>query len=361
MTFKTLLSTTLLFAVCTTAFALPSQTEQTTPGYAYTLHTATPSVKDLGQFPPQYKKPTTEHVLQGPVHTLIWRDRVSQRTVENASFALGEQHMGLYIPHWLQGKSASDATGWDEFGDKLTYTSFNVKVEPGEGQRDIAGGTAQHYVLTADFTRQLERDPSAVRNQMQSDLWIVSDKPFSWAPFHTSGAYSDPRFAAAAIAKLEKLGMVVRSDARYWSVAVDAGGQEVGTKHEGTWTTWIADLEPAAVPVVNMPTGDRATLQALQDGFRKQPDATCNAVMAGETPSFIAQDLKSEQQAAVIKDLRKSCKRQAMRTFSRNMKKDPQSVCGDILAGKVPGVVSQALNQDEQKEFIRDAVSFCEK
>ncbi|KAA3638133.1 MAG: hypothetical protein DWP95_13290 [Proteobacteria bacterium] len=350
-----------MLAFSVSAAALANDNAQTNSGFAYTLHTARPSVDELGQFPPAYENPTTEHVLQGPKHTLIWRDRVSERTVDNASFALGERHMGLYIPYWPQDKSASDASGWEEYGDKITYGNFNVKVEPGEEKREIAGGMAQHYVLTADYTRQLQRDPVDVRYQLSADLWILTDKPFSFAPFHTAGAYEDPRFDAALVAELSELGMVARCDTRHSSVVVDANGQEIGSKHEGTWTTWIVDLKTAEVPVLNMPVGDQKTLKVLQNEFRKQADDTCKAVMAGATPGFIQQNLNSEQQAAVVTDLLQSCKHQTMRAYFRNMKSNPQSVCGDILAGKLPEVAKQTFSEDEQKEFMQITQSFCEK
>jgi|GEM_PF-1636585 len=361
MNLTTFLATTMVLAFSFTGIALAEDNEQTANGYSYTLHTARPDVEDLGQFPPAYENPTTEHVLQGPEHTLIWRDRVSERTVDNASFALGERQMGLYIPYWPQDKPASDASGWEEYGDKITYGNFNVKVEPGEEKREIAGGMAQHYVLTADYTRQLERDPADVRHQLSADLWILTDKPFSFAPFHTAGAYEDPRFDAALVAELSKLGMVARSDTRHSSVVVDEDGQEIGSKHEGTWTTWIDDLKPAEVPVLDMPVGDEATLQVLQDEFRKQPDETCQTVIAGSTPDFIVQNLNSAQQTAVVEDLLRSCKRQIMGSYFRNMKKNPESVCGDILAGQLPDVAKQIFNQEEQKEFMQLTSSFCEK
>lgn len=360
MNLKTFLATTVLaFSVSGTALA--DDYEQTTSGFSYTLHTARPDVKDLGQFPPAYENPTTEHVLQGAEHTFIWRDRIAKRTVDNASFALGERHMGLYIPHWPQDKLPSEASGWEEYGDQLSYSNFSVNVERIEGEREIAGGMAQHYVLTADYTRQLERDPVDVRHQLSADLWILTDKPFSFAPFHTAGAYSDPRFGAAVVAELSKLGMVVRSDARYSSVAADDNGEEIGNKHEGTWMTWIVGLKSAEAPVLNMPLGDLETLNLLQDAFRNQPDETCTAVLASETPNFIKQNLNSQQQAAVIKDLNHSCKSHAVRAFTRDMKKNPQSVCGDILQGKTPDTISQVLNEEEQKEFMQLAGSFCEK
>lgn len=361
MSFKTFISATAMLAVSATAFALPARAAETTSGYAYTLHTIKPSADDLGQFPPQYKNPTVRHVLQGPKHTLIWRGSASRRDVDNASFALGERRMGLYVPHWQPGKSASETTGWDDYGHELTYSSFSVKIERAEGEREIAGGMAQHYVLTADYTRRRGNDPSSARKRMHSDLWILADKPFSWAPFDTSGGYGDPRFGAAVTAKLGELGMVVRSDARYSSVGVDDDGNEVGTKHEGTWTAWIVDLEPAEVPVLNVPVADHDTMEALQDGFRKYQDEACEAAMAGSTPDFIKQILNTDQQPPVVDDLRRSCKRHVMQAFSRGLKENPQSVCGDILAGKTPDVVSQALDEDEQKDFMEQSASFCEK
>lgn len=360
MILKTILATTML-AFSVSGDAMADDNEQTSSGFSYTLHTARPDVENLGQFPPAYENPTTEHVLQGPKHTLIWRDRVSERTVDKASFALGERHMGLYIPHWAEGKQASEPTGWQEFGYQLVYLDFNVKVERGEGERALAGGKAQHYVLTADYNRKRASEPGSSRYQIHTDLWILTDKPFSFVPFHKPGFYGDPRFGAAIVEELSELGMVVRSDARYSRVTIDKDGQETDSRNEGTWTTWIVDLKPAEVPVVSMPVGDEATLQVLQDEFRKQPDETCQNVIAGTTPQFIEQNLNSEQQHAVLKDLRQSCKRQAMKSYFRSMKNNPESVCGDILAGKVPDIAQKTFNQEEQQEFMQLTQSFCEK
>jgi len=312
MNLKTCL-VTIMLAFLVSGVALADDIEQISSGFSYTLHTARPAVEDLGQFPPAYENPTIEHILQGPKHTLIWRDRISDRTVENASFALGERHMGLYIPRWAEGKHASESTGWQEFGYKLVYLDFNVKVERGEGERELAGGMAQHYVLTADYNSKRDSEPGSSRYQIHADLWILADKPFSFAPFHTPGFYGDPRFGAAIVAELSELGMVVRSDARYSRVTIDRNGNETNSNNKGTWTTWIDNLKPAVVPVVDLPLGDEATLQVLQDEFRKQPDETCQTVIGGTTPGFIQQNLNSDQQAVVVKDLLQSCKRQAMK------------------------------------------------
>lgn len=361
MRFKALVSAAAMLSAAAAAFAPPAGAAETTSGYAYTLYTSRPAVDELGQFPPQYESLTVRHVLQGPEHTLIWRGDSSTRDVSEASFALGERRMGLYVPYWQPGKSASDTTGWSEYGHELTYSNFSVKVERAEGEREFSGGVAEHHVLTADYTRHRESDPSSERMRMHSDLWILTDKPFSWAPFDSSGGYSDPRLGAAMVARLGELGMVVRSDARHSSVAVDDDGNEVGTHHEGTWTTWIADLEPAEVPVVNMPVADHSTMEALQNGFREHQGEACTAVMAGSTPAFIEQILHADQQPPVVADLRRSCKRQVMQAFGRSLRENPQSACGDILAGKVPGVVSQALDVHEQKDFMAQSTSFCEE
>lgn len=361
MRLKALLSATAMLSVVATAFALPAGAAETTSGYAYTLYTSRPAADELGQFPPQYESPTVRHVLQGPEHTLVWRDGNSTRDVNDASFALGERRMGLYVPYWEPGKPASDTEGWDDYGHELTYSSFSVEVERAEGERELAGGVAEHYVLTADYTRHRGSDPASERMRMHSDLWILTDKPFSWAPFDSSGGYSDPRLGAAMVASLDRLGMVVRSDARHSRVAVDDDGNEVGTNHEGTWTTWIADLEPTEVPVVNMPVADHDTMEALQNGFREHQDEACTAVMAGSTPAFIKQILHADQQPPVVAELRRSCKRQVMQAFGRSLRANPQSACGDILAGKVPDVVSQALDVDEQEDFMAQSASFCEK
>ncbi len=361
MTFKTFLSTTILLAAAAQVQATLDQSQKINSGYAYTMHSTSPSEDELGQFPPAYQKPTIEHVLQGPKHTLIWRDRVSNRTQDNASLALGERRMGLFIPHWPQDKLPSEATGWTAYGDPLSYSHFSVKVERAEGEREVAGSMAQHYVLTADYTRQLGNDPASERYQMYTDLWVLTDKPFSFAPFHKAGAYSDPRFGAAVVAELSGLGMVVRSDARYSSTAIDENGAEIGSKREGTWTTWVEDLKSADVPGLNFPVGDHQTLHVLQSEFRKQAAATCTAVLAGETPDFIKQNLDNIQQTAVLKDLHNSCKSQVLRAFTRDMKKNPQSVCGDIIAGNSPESINQVLNADEKQDFMQSAVSFCEQ
>ena len=361
MNLTTFLATTIMLMFSVSGIALAEGNGQTTSGFSYTLHTARPDVEDLGQFPPAYENPTTEHVLQGPEHTLIWRDRVSERTVDKASFALGERHMGLFIPRWEKGKQVSESTGWTEFGYPLVYLDFNVQVERGEGARALAGGQAEHYVLTADFNSKRETDPGSSRYQIHSDLWILKDKPFSFAPFHTPGLYGDPRFGAAIEAELSKLGMVVRSDARYSRVTIDRDGNETNSRSKGTWTTWITDLKPAEVPVIDMPVGDEATLQVLQDEFRKKPDEACQTVINGTTPDFIAENLNSAQQSAVLKDLGRSCKRQAMKGYFRTMKMNPASVCGDILAGKLPDIAKKTFNQKEQKEFMQLASSFCKK
>lgn len=361
MNFKIFCFSTFLLAGSVPTMAENTETNQVTEGYSYTLHTANPDVEVLGQFPPAYDNPTTEHVLQGPEYTLIWRDRISERTVDKASFALGERHMGLFIPRWEKGKPVSESTGWTEFGYPLVYLDFNVQVERGEGARALAGGQAEHYVLTADFNSKRETDPGSSRYKIHSDLWILKDKPFSFAPFHTPGLYGDPRFGAAIEAELSKLGMVVRSDARYSRVTIDRDGNETNSRSKGTWTTWITDLKPAEVPVIDMPVGDEATLQVLQDEFRNKPDEACQTVINGTTPDFIAENLNSAQQSAVLEDLGRSCKRQAMKGYFRTLKKNPASVCGDILAGKLPDIAKKTFNQKEQKEFMQLASSFCKK
>src|SRR5699024_4696425 len=114
--------------------------------------------------------------------------------------------------------------------------------------------------------------------------------------------------------------------------------------HSGTWVTWVTDLKPAQVPVVDIPPiADRQTIDTLQDNFRKDASGTCKAVLAGSTPSFIKDTLNAEQRPAVEADLRATCQNQMMRTMARQLRENPEPMCRQIMEGSTPAALNEGL------------------
>lgn len=369
MHYRTFLPVATAFAVFASALAVsaaPAQAGKTVNGYSYQLHTSQHvQVDQLGNYPPDANRsPRVDRVLQAPEYTLMWRTAMRNKpTVDNASFALGKKSLGLFVPYWQAGRSASDETGWSDYGRTIYYSSFNVEVTRGKEDRNIAGGKAQHYVLTADFTESEGKRPTSQHITLHSNVWVLPDKPFSWAPYSRPAIYADPRLQVAVAERLGKLGMVVRSDTRHFRETVDQNGKPLDKpSRSSTWVAWVTDLKSAQVPVVDMPpVADRQTIDTLQDSFRKDASGTCKTILAGSTPAFIKDTLNAEQQPAVTANLRASCQRQIMRTMARQLKENAEPMCRQIMSGSTPAALNDGLSKAQQQEFLDYARPYCKK
>lgn len=368
MHYRTLLSFVAAFAVSTSALAVsaaPAKAEETVNGYSYQLYGTTRVPADqLGTYPPDAESPRIDHVMQGPEYTLMWLNPGRNKpAVDSASFAQGDKEMGLFIPYWEAGRSASDTTGWsDSGGMTIHYSSFNVEVTRGKEDQDIAGGEAQHYILTADITERGEDNTADTHITLHSNVWVLSDKPFSWAPYSTPGIYADPRLQVAVAEQLGNLGMVVRSDTRYTRESIDDDGEVLGAPYSGTWVAWVTDLKSAQVPVLDMPPlADRQTFLTLQESFRKDTSGACKTILAGSTPAFIKDTLNAEQRKSVEADLYTSCQYRIVGWEIRDIRDNPKAMCKKIMNGWRPAVFEEGISEALQQKYLDFAHRHCKK
>ncbi|MFW6093347.1 MAG: hypothetical protein ACODAC_05180 [Pseudomonadota bacterium] len=303
----------------TAAFVLSSlvvRADETTQGYRYLMHSASPPVNAFDDAPDTFDRVSSRTVWQAPERTLIWSrdDQVGQPEV--AGFALGQRRMGLLVPWFDPARSSAEETGWDDYGKAITYEAFDVSVHPGDEDRTIAGAPATHYRVEADLVRRKEGASADVHIALSTDVWVHEDKPFSWAPFATAGMFAEPRMQVALYEKLSKLGMVVRAESEFERHARDETGNVLGHPHESTRVTWVTDLETAPVPVVDVPLATDATLAELRKASRADAEGACRTVAAGGTPQFVERLLNESQQAAFLPELEKMCQRRAARQSS---------------------------------------------
>jgi len=289
--------------------AMLARAADTVQGFSYVLHNATPSAGDLDKDPSQLKHSAELYVMQGGSQAIIWSRESDVGDVDKARFARGDLRMGLFLPRWDLSRSASEESRWTSYGDTVKYKTFQVTVKPGDDNREIAGFSAKHYVLKADIVERTEGDSADTHTKISSDLWVLEKKPFSWAPYATPGIYGDPRLQVAVYEKLSRLGMVVRAETTYSRQAQDADGKPLAEPYNGTYLTWITDLQSAQVPVVNPPESDRATLKKLRSAFREDPQGYCKTVLDDGTPDFVARELNVEQQKAFLEALGEQCRK----------------------------------------------------
>ncbi|HLQ84976.1 MAG TPA: hypothetical protein VK110_02395 [Salinisphaeraceae bacterium] len=292
--------------ICSVSVAAAAQTVD---GYEYKIHSAVVEAEELGKFPPDYPDAITRHFRQGPRHTLMWGDLVEERTPDNASFARGERRLGLLIPHWPAERRATQDTGWDSYGEPLVYNSFASSVERGDDDRTIAGHAARHYVFKADFSVRRENEAASIQQKIVSQLWIVPELPFSWAPYAVLGIYADPRLGAAILHQVGELGMVVRVDTGYEEKTILEDGSLAGTPRQRAHVGWVTDLQPTAVPQLDVPVADEATFERLSVALGDDREDICQMVADGEIPAAANKVLTAKQQPAVLQALREVCAR----------------------------------------------------
>jgi hypothetical protein len=244
---------------------------------------------------------------------MTWGSSKGDHTVERAGFARGMRRMGFFVPHWDFSRPSSSAEGWMDYGRPLEYKAFEVSVKPADGTRKIDGETARHYVLKADFTNRSKGDSAWLHTTIDADLWVLADKPFSWAAFSTAGIYGDPRLDAAMSEQLADLGMVVRVATRYRRQPISPTGKKLGSGRDGSYLTWISDIQRAQVPDVHLPTVSYQTTRELQHAMWADGDGHCKTLLAGGTPDFVKKKLTDAQQAVYVAHMRASCERRAKR------------------------------------------------
>ncbi len=283
-----------------------------TSGYRYELHNARPPADAFGKDPSTFKHAATLWVEQGPHYSLIW-GRGDHHTLKSARFARGRMRMGLFTPHWDFSRPSSDPTGWTSYGHPLEYKAFSVDVQPGGKDRKIDGEQAAHYILKADFASRQKGDSAYEHVTLTSDLWVLKDKPFSWATYATPGIYGDPRLDAAMSEKLSKLGLVVRTETTYQRYPESQDGKKLSDARKGTFLTWLTHIQSAQVPNPSLPTVSYQTTRELQHATWKDADGTCHTVTTGGTPQFVKDMLNAEQRGPFLEHLRAACERRAKR------------------------------------------------
>lgn len=289
----------------------PLTAEDSVEGYRYVLYNANVEPEELEGDPAEIDG-SAQYVTQGPEWTVM-RYSVEAESLRGARFATGELRFGLFVPYWKEGQSAADETGWSSYGTPVSYKSFNLRVRPGEQDREIDGRQASHYVVEADFTTRSEGEDVWAHTTLTSDIWALEDKSFSLAPFATAGAYGDPRLTVALFERLSELGLVVRVETRHERRYQEDDGTEVGHPRDGVHVAWVTEFESAEVTDLNLPRASEATVDALRTALRANADAACESALAGETPAFAKELLDEEQQAGFFSYLEARCEERASR------------------------------------------------
>lgn len=281
-------------------------------GRRYVMHALKPPADAFDNDPSSFDRVIARHVEQGPEHTLMWGVDLGEEARDRASFARGEERMGLFLPNWELGRPSSEDGAWTWFGTPMEYDLFDVEVTRGDEDRTIMGRTASHYVLDAHIAwtdaEYVGPDMSSwPHKRVRSDLWILEDEPFGFAPFSIDAAYGDPRLSAALTEELGALGMVVRVETVYSMWGEDAEGNHVGDPLDGTHLAWVSDLEARTIASPGIPMATYAQLSALRAASRENPEQTCETVMAGDTPGFVSAELDAEQARVFVENLAERC------------------------------------------------------
>lgn len=310
MRFRSLHLAGLSLAVLLVALAAPVHAQQDADAYQYDIHYATSPATGAGGSAPEPEDARVRHALQGPEVTLLWAQG-QEKTMENARFARHEEVMGMLMPKWSLARSAAEKTGWTALGREIQYDTFDVDFRRGDDDRTIAGRPAKNYVFEAKLTKRVGTSARKQHLAVTANLWVLEDRPFSWAPFAvfgTTGVNADPRLQAALAERLAERGTVGRAETNL-SLEVLAEDDSVTGGSEQRFYVWIENLKSAEPPRVQKPMVSQETMRTVESAFKKDPQAFCETVLSGSTPTAAQETLTEKQQTAFIDSTRAFCER----------------------------------------------------
>ncbi len=292
-----------------TMLALPiaAQAADTEPGYEYTFHHIELQNEDFSS--PEERRHTTRYAQQGSHHAALWseQERVgdydSRVKITKADYATG-----LLIPWWDTSLSSDEEEGWSLWDSGISYETFDAELAKGDQpDQEIAGAKAKHYILSADFVFDSERNAVLVRQKIQADLWVHDDKPFTSAVFGGFNAFEDPRLNTFLQEELEEKGFVVRAETVNDQSAMETDGTEVDEPLREYLLSYVSDLKPIDVMVFDPPVVSPDRLGAVQGQFREDEEESCRTLVAGEAPDYFHDHLDDRQLKAVVPELKKIC------------------------------------------------------
>ncbi|MFW5946874.1 MAG: hypothetical protein ACOCUW_00165, partial [Gemmatimonadota bacterium] len=142
--------------------------------------------------------------------------------------------------------------GWER-APAAAYDTLSVELIRGVRDRPLAGRTADHYVLRALVERRDSPGGLPRRHRVTADFWILSDVPFTWAPFAASGWLPRrfPHLREELEPRLSELGLVGRAEIRV-EESLLLGGQPLGGDREAA-AFEVSDLRRMEAPPVPGP------------------------------------------------------------------------------------------------------------
>lgn len=218
--------------------------------------------------------------------------------------------VGLVHFPWPHTRSQSGDTLVTDQGDTLVYQRFDVRLEPGDEERPVAGRTARRYDLHASIVKTLVGASRTDSLSVEGTYWVLEDVPFTWAPFAIYGTTAlpamDPRLRDVLREKLDGAGLPGRMKTRIVYEVRRPSGPGGSTQER---ETWIGELTPATPPPA--PSGlvvSQDFLDELDTRMKEGPGPFCASMQKG-TPDFVARELEPAAADSFMARLKELCAR----------------------------------------------------
>lgn len=213
-----------------------------------------------------------------------------------------------------EGPGGTLVERWPEPRGEVTYGPVMVQTRRGGRDAAVAGREATHYVLEAELLR---RHPGRDHHyRITSELWVLEDLPFTWAPFGTGSTSLpsyDPRLREAMERELERLGLVARAVTTVDFELLDDEDTPGDPSNAGS--TSVKAFEIANI--TRVPAPERPAAPVLSGGFvdrleramMTDPAGTCARATAGEMLEVVREGVPSSHREAVLSQVATGCEK----------------------------------------------------
>lgn len=309
---------------------------------------------------------TPQQVLQGPGITLVgplgeeltW-ESAQTRLMDNARVMSG-------------GAGGTLIKSWPELRVEVDYETLRVDVRRGNDDATVAGRDAKHYVMEAELLRRHPEGRKDQRFLITSQLWVLEDLPFSWAPF---GVLSDAlpsydsRLRAAMEEELAELGLVARAVTTVGFEVLgpdDAPGDPSNGGSTQVKAFEIANISRTSAPVgPDAPVVTKAFTRRLERALTQRPAEMCGQLVAGEIPDVIRKGIPEADRAGVVSSLAAHCEEDPSGLFFGLLEpiytEDPEAFCQAVSSAEDPDALARAIFTDVQARGFDEMLSPEEK
>lgn len=291
-------------------------------------------------------------VVQGP--ELAWLYRADFDRPET----LGEAALVLHRNTRVEELGPVLVRGWVD-GPAGSYDSVVVRLRRGGDDRQVAGRSAEHYELEAYIERTRPPAGRAERFRVESDVWVLPEVPFSWAPFGFGTQALPamlPKLRKELEQRLDELGLVGRAINRVdYTLLQD--GQEAGGSQQVIGFE-IADLERAEVIPAPGPMVERGFWTALEQAMLERTGEVCVAAVEGELPADLGPALGEATRSAVLAFVAEGCRSPEVYfgLLEEQFEADPEGVCRKVLEAESAGDLAERVFSESQRSAYMELV-----